>query len=529
MMPERTPTEPEPQTDAEGRPDLRAARVVAVGMTASKPTGYVRDALLAARFGTGRAMDAYTLASTTAFAAFDIIGTPLQRVLVPVLVAARQRRGRAGMEQTATAVLWTAVAASLVLGLILLFGAGPLAAVLAGHGALAPATAALLRWLALLPVLLSLSAVATAWLQAGEHFTLPSFTGLPLDMSIIAFVLFAGHHGVLAAAWGLVVGTSLQYLLQWPGLLYHGRRTAAPTRAVTRDPGLQATAGMVLPLLISVGAVQGGTLLEQGLAARLAVGTLAALGFARRVLDLPSAVFTLPVTTVSLPRLASLAGGTDAARAPRALGETAWVLASALVPCALLLALLRAPLAAALYEHGAFGTHSVSAMSLALLGLAPGVLTWGMQQLYRTYFYSRQDPLTPMRWDLVALAINAAVDLLTYRQLGQFGLGLGWSLAVGVAWWGMARQVRRESGRGELWPLRGIALGGVALLAGALAVRAVVPHLPLSPWENGAVVVAAAGLAGAVAYVCGVLLGGGARLLQGLAGSRRAWGARPGA
>jgi len=509
-----------------GGSDLRSARVVAAGLLLSKPTGYIRDALLAARFGTGRAMDAYTLASTAAMAAFDIVGTPLSKVLVPVLVRARERRGAAGLAATSGAILWIAGAAALLIGAVLLLCAGPLAAVLTGGGAAQAPTAALIRWLSLLPLGLTLSTYASGWLQAGQHFALPAFVGLPFDFAIIGLVVVGRSHGVLAAAWGLVLGAFLQYALQWPGLRHFGHRVRRPApAAAVGDPGLRATAVMAVPLLVSAGSIQAINLLQQALASRLASGDAAALLYAYRVLDVPSALFILPVVTVLGPQLAARFAADQPAAAAETLADAGWALAAGLLPCALLIALLAAPLAAALFEHGAFGRASVAAMAGALVGFGPAVLTVGMQQLVRSSFYAQQDARTPMLWDLVAFGATAAFDLLAYHAWHQFGLALGFAVGPAAAWLGLAVTFRRRHrrpvrGRRHLVPL---AAGGAALVAAVLALHGRVPaFLGHTPWRVGLAHMLVPGAVGAAAYVGVVLATGGAGMLGRLVGSVRA-------
>jgi len=506
----------------EGGSDLRSARIVAAGLLLSKPTGYLRDALLAARFGTGRSMDAFTVASAVAMAAFDIIGTPLQRVLVPVLVRARDRRGARGLAATAGAILSAATVAACCLGVLLLLGASPIATVLTGGGPLQHPTAVLVRWLSLLPAGLALSAYATAWLQAGEHFALPAFVGLPYDLAIIAFVLVGRHHGVLAAAWGLVVGAFLQYALQWPGLRHFGHRVRVPAPAAAlTDPGLRSTLGMVVPLLVSVASIQAVNLLQQALAARLPVGSAAALAYALRVLDLPSALFILPVVTVILPQLARRFVGGARADAAAVLAETAWALSAGLLPCALLTGLLGGPLAAALYQHGAFGATSTAAMALGLLGFAPGVLTTGMQQLMRVYFYAQQDARTPMLWDVVALVCTAVLDLLTYHHWHQFGLALGYSVGAGVGWLGLSLRARSDQSTPLPWSrLFPLLVAAAALVLVTLALRGHIPaFLGHAPWRRGLTTVAVAGFAGAALYTLVAQVAGGGVMLRRLIGS----------
>ena len=508
---------PTRREDEAGRAGLRPARVVATGLLLSKPTGYARDALLAARFGTGRAMDAYALSSTIATALFDVVGAPLQRVLVPVLVRARTGAGEEGLARTSAAVLLAACSAAAVAGLLLAVGAGPIARVFAGGGALAPEVATLLRWLSLLPLAMTLSAYGAAWLQARERFTLPAFAGLPLDAAIISCVLFAGgRYGVVAAAWGLLLGTLAQFGLEWFGLRRHGHRfEALRPAAARRDPGLVATVRMSPPLWVSVGAVQGALLLPQALAARGAVGGVAALTYAFRVLDVPAALLILPLTTVVLPRLAALAAGGEDADARDLAKRTGWILAAGLVPCALLLALLARPLAAALFEHGAFGPSSALAVGACLLGFAPGIVTSGMQQLWRTYFYSRQNASTPMLWDLVALGVTAVVDLGLARHWGVFGLACGWSAGAAAGWLGLAVAARGPFARGWRRYTRAVAFGtGALVVAGVLVRLQITPWPRAVAWQLGAVRVGLAGSAGAAAYLTAFALGGGVPLLR---------------
>ena len=482
---------------------LRPARVVAAGLLLSKPTGYARDALLAARFGTGRFMDAYALATTIATAVFDVMGAPLQRVLL------------------------AASAAAAAAGLALAVGAGPIAGVFAGGGGLQREVATLLRWLSLLPLAMTLSAYGAAWLQARERFTLPAFVGLPLDAAIISCVVFAGgRYGIVAAAWGLLLGTLAQFALEWFGLRRHGHRLEGrrPTE-LWRDPGLAATVRMSPPLWVSVGAAQGALLLPQALAARGAVGGVAALTYAFRVLDVPAALLILPLTTVVLPRLAGLMARGAVADARGLAKRTGWILAAGLLPCALLLALLARPLAAALFEHGAFGPSSAAAVGACLLGFAPGIVTSGMQQLWRTYCYARQDTRTPMLWDLVALGVTAVVDLGLAPHWGVLGLACGWSAGAAAGWIGLALAARGPLAQGWRGYARAAALGTAALVAAAVLVRLRITPWPQAvAWQLGAVRVALAGGAGAIAYLAAFAAGGGVPLLRELVARARPLG-----
>lgn len=526
-------------------PSAGATRVVAAGLVLSKPAAYLREAILAARFGTGRSMDVFTLAMTTAQAAWAVVGTPLSRVLIPVLVRARSARGERGLAATSGAVLWAALAISVLLGIGLLALSSPLSLLLTGGGPARSGLAVLLRWLSPLPLALTLSTFATGWLQARERFTLPAFVALPVDLGIIGFVLFDGRHGALAAAWGLLVGTTLQFVWQWPGLRYHRWRAPLPTgpRQALADPGVAAVSGMAIPLLVSVGAQQAANLLQQALAARLGVGNVAALNYATRVLDLPSAVFTLPIVTVALPHFAALATAARVQEANQTLRRTVDRLLAALLPCTLFILLLRRGIAAAIFEHGAFGHLSVLATAGALAGYAPLAVGYGLQALLRVFFYAKQDVRTPMIWDIVNLVVTGGLDLALAHAMGQVGLAFGMSigtLVAGVGMWVTAvRAAGGASGGGGLGgtagraesttvrparPVRVVAplvLGSLALIA-VTAVVGRMPELQGAGWLHAAVLVSAAGSAGSLAYVAVFSLAGGGPVLRDLVGIARA-------
>ncbi len=499
---------------------------MALGLVLSKPAAYVREAVLAARFGTGASMDAFVTATTAAQAAWSVVGTPLARVLVPVLVRASARRGRQGLEATSGAVLFVALGISVLLGAGLLSLSAPLAAVLAGPRQ--HAVAVLLRWLSPLPLALTLSAFATGWLQARQRFTLPAFVPLPLDLGVVGFVVFAGRHGALAAVWGTLVGTALQFVLQWPGLRFHGFRAARPPSpaAALADPGVASVTGMALPLLVSAAAAQAANLLQQGLGLRLGVGNVSALNYATRVLDLPSAVFTLPIVTVALPHLSALAAASRRRDADRSLRTSLEQLLAALVPSALFILVLRRSIAAAIFEHGAFGRLSVGATAGALAGYAPLVVGFGLQELFRVFFYARQDVRTPMIWDLVNLAVTGALDLALAPGLRQVGLALGMSLGTLVAGVGMwVTAARADSGaKDQREPWRPVAVPlvlGTAAMAMALVATGHLPHLQGGGWVRAAVRVVVAGVAGGGAYVAAFVLAGGGPVLRGLVGVAR--------
>ncbi|MGZ8197576.1 MAG: murein biosynthesis integral membrane protein MurJ, partial [Burkholderiales bacterium] len=197
------------------------------GMTfISRVLGFVRDAIIARVFGAGLMTDAF-------FVAFKIPNLlrrlfaegAFSQAFVPILAEYKNQRGH-----EATRLLVDRISALLALALCGVTAIGVLAApvliyVIAPGFAATPAkyqlTVDLLRITFPYIVFISLTALAGGILNTYSRFSVPAFTPVLLNVSFIAFALWAAPYfdpPVLALAWAVFVGGVLQLAFQVPYL-----------------------------------------------------------------------------------------------------------------------------------------------------------------------------------------------------------------------------------------------------------------------------------------------------------------------
>ncbi len=435
----------------------------------------------------------------------------LSASFIPVYAGLLAREDREEADQVAGAVgaLLALVVAVLVLAGVLL---APILVDLLTpgfEGAKRDLTVRLVRILYPGAGLLVLSAWCLGILNSHGRFFLSYAAPVIWNLAIIAALVAAGS-GVgmfrLAetAAWGSVVGSGLQFVIQLPAVLVVARRlrpslvaASAHVRTVARNFG---------PAMVSRGVVQVSAYVDAVLASLLPSGALAALSYAQILYTLPVSLFGIAVSAAELPVMAGATGDRTmvADHLRRRLDGGLRQIAFHVIPSAVAFAALGHVLAAAIFQSGEFTADDSYYVWGILAGSAVGLLAATMARLYSSAFYALQDTRTPFRFAAARVALGivlgAAGALLLPEALGleaRWGAA-GLTLAASLAGWVelvlLRRALEQRIGRTGLDVAFGVRCWAAAVLAAAAGVAAWLwlPHL--HPAAAAVVVVVVYGL-----------------------------------
>jgi putative peptidoglycan lipid II flippase len=164
--------------------------------------------------------------------------------------------------------------------------------------------------------------------------------------------------------------------------------------------------------------------------ALLGAGTVAHLGYARRLMLVPVAVVGQAIAAAALPTLSRLWAERRLDELNRVVLRTLQVGLVLAVFGAAAFVVLSRPLVVAMYQHGAFNGTDTTSVAAILAIISFGVPAWIVQQIVARAFYARGDTWRPML--LGTIVALAAIPL--YLLLGQrFGvLGIAAAGAVGM-------------------------------------------------------------------------------------------------
>lgn len=489
------------------------ARLVAAGIFLSRIFGLVRQRVSAHYLGSGEAADALAAAFRIPNLLQNLFGEgSLSASFIPVYarLLAEGRRDDAG--RVAGAILGLLAAAVSLLVLLGVAAAPWLVAALApGFGGdTRELTVALVRVIFPGLGLLVLSAWCLGILNAHRRFLLSYASPVLWNLAIIAALLWGGMRGdasqaelAMLVAWGSVIGSFLQFVIQLPtvfrierGMQLRAGAAGGEVRTVLRNFG---------PAVATRGVVQLSAYVDTLIASLLGAGALATLGYAQAISMLPVSLFGMSISAAELPTMSGATGdAASVATALRARLESGLQrIAYFVVPSAVALLTLGWVLAAALYEGGAFTREDARWVWAALAGASVGLVAGTMGRLYASALYALRDTRTPFRFALLRVTLAAAIGLgLALNVPRLAGLDARWGIGVLTAASGVAAWVEffllRSALRSRIGTV-GVpaallrALWGAALLAAAFGLLAVRVSDTLPPLLLGAVACAVYG------------------------------------
>ena len=406
------------------------ALAVGAGILLSRLAGLVRARVLTHYLGQKGAADAFAAALRIPNLLQNLFGEGvLSASFIPVYARLRAegRDDEASRVARAVGTLLALVAALIAAAGVI--GARPLVELLAPgfKEESRELTIALVRILFPGVALLVLSAWCLGVLNSHRKFFLSYVSPVLWNTALIATAIvagrrFAGHKDeiVVWLAWGAVIGSAAQFLVQLPTVISI-LRSLRPSLAV-REPGVQTTLRAFVPVLLGRGSVQLSGYVDQVLASYLGDGIVAAMSNAQILYLLPVSLFGMAVSAAELPEMSS-ATGDAAARATHlqtrlrsALRRVVFLV----VPSAVAFVAIGEPIVALLFQGGQFTADDGHIVWLILAGSALGLSAGTQGRLLGSAFYALGDPTRPLHAALVRVAITGAA---------------GWAFTLPVRHW----------------------------------------------------------------------------------------------
>ena len=424
------------------------ASLVAAGILISRVLGFARDAVIAHVLGTSVAGGALRAALRIPNLLQNLFGEgALSASFIPVYARLRTEGRDAEAVRVAGAVFTLLALLSSALVLVGVIWSAELVTLLTPG--FAPATRALTTTLVRIMFpgvgLLVLSAWCLGVLNSHRRFFLSYVSPVMWNLAIIAAVLFGRRTSLEDAArlvaWGAMIGSALQFLVQLPAVLSLLRGLSLSP--AIEDPAVRTVARNFAPAFMSRGVLQVSSFVDLQFATMISASAVAALGLAQSITLLPVTLFGSAITAAALPAMSSEGGDGDARSAAlrTRLAMNQHRIAFFIVPSSAAFLAVGDALAAALFRSGRFGAADATWLWAILAGGSLGLLASTLARLYSSAFFALQDTATPLRFALVRVTVGMALAyLLGVRAPGWLGIESRWgaaglTLAAGVAGW----------------------------------------------------------------------------------------------
>ena len=402
--------------------------IVLVGILA-KFTAFITEALLAAYLGTSYRSDAYYMVSSVQSVVYPMLSIGIWKVFLP---AYKEQTALDNTEKafalTNKALSFFTIISTVTVALIILF-TSPLVSVIAPGftGETKALCIQLVRISAPMYLFIIASAVYASVLQCHGRFFGSQIREIASHIpTIVAAVFFYGRFGIKAMAYALVAGGAVRLLIELPFVNwgYHFKpdfkfRTKEFSTMLKRLPSA----------LISAGVAQLNALIDKAMASTLPEGTISALNYGHRLVNVFSGLLSSAISTALYPQMIELIALKKEDVLSRLVVKIINIFCVLMVPVTVACVLFRAELVSAVFQRGAFNQAS-TAMTAGVFALySLGIFFTASSSVVSNLFYGYGDTRTPMWISIAAVIINVTLNLILIHLWGINGLTLATSVS----------------------------------------------------------------------------------------------------
>lgn len=489
------------------------ALLVASGIFLSRIAGFIRESVFGHYFG-GRSLyaDAFRAALRIPNFLQNLFGEGvLSASFIPIYSSLRAQGKLEEAEQLASAVGSILISICSLLSILGVVFASTLVDVIV------PGFEGETRELAILLVriffpgtaFLVLSAWCLGILNSHGKFFLSYTAPVVWNLTIIGFLLFFGTNTsqpLLSelAAWGVVAGSILQFLVQLPTAT-----KALGNFHLTFGRGMKPLNEVIrnfFPVLLSRGVVQISAFIDSMIASLLPIGAVAALGYAQVIYLVPISLFGMSVSASELPAMSSINVSKDAVGEylRKKLTSGLEKIAFFVVPSEVLFIGLGDVVIAALYQSGKFTIEDTSYVWLTLAGLSTGLTSSSMARLCSTTFYSLRDTRTPLFAAVIRVIVTTILGLFMAlyfpvllgvdKSYGILGLTLSFGVGAMLEYLILTIQLKKRIGNYSVSKIYLLKLILAALCSVAVSYFVKTVCITFVPFLKAVVVLAAYGI-----------------------------------
>ncbi len=390
--------QPGPSHAQRNRRIARSTVTVILAFAAAKLISLLQTVIIAQAFGVGVELDAYVAANRVPELIVILIsGGTLTHAFIPVYSSFLAQGDEESAWKLASNLINSIFCLALVISVAVYLLAPWLvsAAVAPGFDAeTARATTDMMRILLLSSIIFSVSGIFSGLLHSHQHFLLPALAPIMYDIGILVGVIFLlprfGVHGI---AHGAVLGAALHFAIQLPGLRRYEFRWRLELGL--GNPQLWRVVRLMLPRIGGLGVFSLNFLVMNNIASRLGVGSVSALDWGWRLMQIPQTLIGTAMGIVIFPTLAALSELDDLAGKRDAMSGALRFILVASIPGAIGLIVLGRPLIS-LLERGAFDASASALVYSTLSMFTLGLIVHSALEIIARSFYADKDTLTPL-------------------------------------------------------------------------------------------------------------------------------------
>lgn len=268
-------------------------------------------------------------------------------------------------------------------------------------------------------------------LNSYHRFFNPALGPVFYNIAIIFGALFlSSRYGIKGMSYGVVIGAMGSFLIQAGGVKAHCGRYYRFGYIDLKNPGFRRMLWLMLPALIGLSATQANLWATNIMASSLPEGSLTALRFANRLVQLPIGIFASGIAVAFFPLLSGLVAQNKMAEFKDTLALALRTIFFLMIPAAVGLIVLRVPIIKLLFEGQKFTSRDTMLTAYALLFYSLALFAHAAIMVLPRAFYALKDTKTPVIVSVISVTFSIVFNwiFLKFTDLRVGGFALSFSL-----------------------------------------------------------------------------------------------------
>lgn len=412
----------------------------------SKIFGFARETILVYVHGAGAVTDAFITSMNIPTVIFSTIGSALATTFIPMYYTVQKEKGEKAASDFVSNVFNMIIVISLMLSVLGYIFSDELVKIFAMSysGEKLQMASEFTRIMIWGMIFIGLSNIMTCLMNINSMFVVPSLTGIPFNIIIIAGIFLSAKADIRLMPLFTLIGMASQFVFQLP-FAKKGGYTYRPYINI-KDEYIKRTLYLVLPVFIGVGVNQLNTVVDKTLASTLGDGIVTVLNSASILNTFVIGVFISSIQSVIYPLMSKLSSEGNEKAVSGIIQKSVDTVTVLMIPIMVGIIVLSEPIVKIAFERGRFDSTATALTSSALAFYALGLPASGLRNILGNVFYSFGDTKTPMRNGMIAMIMNIAMNLVFIRFMGHCGLAFATSVSSTICIITMFISLRKKIG-----------------------------------------------------------------------------------
>lgn len=412
----------------------KSTLIIIIFTLGSKFLGFLRDILIAFKFGSGMETDTFFIALTATSVLIGFLSDSIYTTFIPIISEIESKEGKEGKIQHTNNMINIVFILSIMLLIVSFIGAPVLVKIFAKgfEGEQFQLAVKLTRIGSPIILFGGIIKLFTGYLQSEQEFARPAATGIISNFIYIIFLIFLsskfGIKGLMAVA---VVAMASQLII----LLQKSKTMGYKYEYIIdfKDKYVQKILFLSIPVLIGVAINDLNAIVDRTLASELATGSISALNYANKLNVLILSVFVTAITTVIFPLLSKESNEDNIPGMKVIMKKGINLILLITIPATIGLIVLSKPIVQVAFERGIFDATATLMTSQALTFYSIGLVAMALRLLLTRVYYSLQDTKIPMVNGAISVVFNIVLNLILVKFMAHSGLALATSIATIIA------------------------------------------------------------------------------------------------